>query len=153
LPPTMHCPRRPLAEHALPSAWRPRLPMPTQHRPIGPPGKTLPRSCAERCHMSSARSTSNWPEQSQHYHPSNACSTSLPSSQVRGSKHHHAPLPLPLMPARCRCQRPVDPLGDHRAACPRSGTLRARGMGLERAAARICREAGASVTGNILSGI
>ena len=39
-------------------------------------------------------------------------------------------------------------LGDHRAACPQAGILRSRGVALERAAARICREAGARVTTN-----
>lgn len=43
----------------------------------------------------------------------------------------------------------MDPLGDHRAACPNSGVLRPRGVPLERAAARICREAGARVTTNV----
>ena len=35
------------------------------------------------------------------------------------------------------------------AACPRSGVLRARGGPLERAAARVCREAGATVALNV----
>ena len=56
-------------------------------------------------------------------------------------------LHLPLS-AFCRCRRPLDPLGDHRAACAQSGVLRARGGPLERAAARICREGGARVTTN-----
>ena len=59
-------------------------------------------------------------------------------------------LPLPLAPARCRCQRPLDVLGDHVAACPRSGTLRQRGGPLERAAARVCREARAAVATHVL---
>ena len=59
-------------------------------------------------------------------------------------------LPLPHMPARCRCHRSLDPLGDHRAACPRAGALRSRGVAMERAMARICREAGASVCTNVL---
>ena len=53
-------------------------------------------------------------------------------------------LALPLDTARCRCRRPLDVLGDHRAACPRSGVLRPRGIPFERAAARVCREAGAT---------
>ena len=48
----------------------------------------------------------------------------------------------PLLPVT------LDPLGDHRAACAQSGLLRAPGGALERAAARICREAGARVTTN-----
>ena len=31
-------------------------------------------------------------------------------------------LPLPFVPARCRCGREQDALGDHRSACPRAGT-------------------------------
>ena len=59
-------------------------------------------------------------------------------------------LPLPLAPARCRCGRPLDAVGDHVAACPRSGVLRARGGPLERAAGRVCREAGAAVATHVL---
>ena len=59
-------------------------------------------------------------------------------------------LPLPLTAAYCRCRRRQDALGDHLAACPRSGVLRARGAPLERAAARVCREAGATVATNVL---
>ena len=58
-------------------------------------------------------------------------------------------LPLPLSARFCRCRRTLDSLGDHRAACAQSGLLRrARGGPLERAAGRICREAGARVTTN-----
>ena len=55
-------------------------------------------------------------------------------------------LPLPLTERTCRCRRILDPLGDHRAACSRAGVLRSRGVPLEHAAARVCREAGARVT-------
>ena len=55
-------------------------------------------------------------------------------------------LPLPLTERVCRCRRNLDPLGDHRAACARAGVLRSRGVPLEHAAARVCREAGARVT-------
>jgi len=58
---------------------------------------------------------------------------------------------LPLTACACRCRRALDPLGDHRAACPGSGALRSRrGTPLERAATRVCREAGARVTTHIL---
>ena len=50
----------------------------------------------------------------------------------------------------CRCGAHLDSLGDHRAACPRAGLLRSRGVPLERAAARVCREAGATVAANVL---
>ena len=59
-------------------------------------------------------------------------------------------LPLPLTAARCRCRALHDHCGDHLAACPRSGLLRAKGGPVERAAARICREAGATVALNVL---
>ena len=52
-------------------------------------------------------------------------------------------LPLPLSSRTCRCGRPLDVLGHHRAACSTSGVLGRRGFALESAAARICREAGA----------
>ena len=55
-----------------------------------------------------------------------------------------------LLLQRCRCGRPLDAVGDHVAACPRSGVLRARGGPLERAAARVCREAGAAVATHVL---
>ena len=60
------------------------------------------------------------------------------------------PLPLPLVPALCPCRRRLDALGDHRASCPRAGPLRSRAVPLERAAARVCREAGATVATNVL---
>ena len=57
-------------------------------------------------------------------------------------------LPLPISDRACRCRRRLDPFGDHRATCARAGLLRSRGCPLERAAARVCREAGARVTVN-----
>ena len=51
---------------------------------------------------------------------------------------------------QCRCGGRLDPLGDHRAACPTAGVLGARGAPLERAAARMCLEAGARVATNVL---
>ncbi|CAL1156747.1 unnamed protein product [Cladocopium goreaui] len=57
-------------------------------------------------------------------------------------------LPLPLTTARCGqvpnthgCGRLVDPLGDHLAACPRTGALARRGHLMEQAWIKICREA------------
>ena len=57
-------------------------------------------------------------------------------------------LPLSLAPRLCRCGRPLDPCGHHRAACAVSGVLGRRGFAVESAAARICREGGARVTTN-----
>ena len=54
-------------------------------------------------------------------------------------------LALGLAPAHCRCGRAMDAYGDHRAACATSGALRARAVPIERALARIFREAGARV--------
>ena len=59
-------------------------------------------------------------------------------------------LPLPLSSRWCRCGRPLDSFGHHRAACPRAGVLGRRGFAVESAAARICREAGGRVTVNMM---
>ena len=59
-------------------------------------------------------------------------------------------LPLPLSQHACRCGRPIDPFGHHRAACARTGALGRRGFALESAAARVCREAGGRVTTNAM---
>ena len=55
--------------------------------------------------------------------------------------------PLPLSGASCRCGRPLDSRGHHRAACHLAGFGSLR-FSLESAAARICREAGARVSLN-----
>ena len=59
-------------------------------------------------------------------------------------------LPLPLSARACQCGRPLDVLGHHRSACAVVGTLGRRGFPLEKAAARICREAGGRVRTNVL---
>ena len=41
-------------------------------------------------------------------------------------------------------------MGDHRTACPTAGVLSPRGTPLERAAAQVCREAGARVASNVM---
>ena len=48
-------------------------------------------------------------------------------------------LPLPPVSRTCRCGRPTDVLGHHRAACARAGVLGRRGFALESAAARVSR--------------
>ena len=58
-------------------------------------------------------------------------------------------LPLDITTSRCECRGSVDNLGRHRAACPRSGRLRARAVIPERTLARVCREAGAVVRRNV----
>ena len=74
--------------------------------------------------------------------------TTYPSHLFRVLLLRRLRLPLPLSARICRCRRILDPLGDHRAACAQAGVLRGRGIPLERAAARVCREAGARVTTN-----
>ena len=59
-------------------------------------------------------------------------------------------LPLPPSSRFCRCGRPLDPSGHHRAACAVAGVLGTRGFALESAAARVCREGGARVSTNVL---
>ena len=79
--------------------------------------------------------------------------TTIPSSQETTYPSHLYRLLLlrrlrRLTSRFCRRRRALDPFGDHRAACAQAGILRSRGGPLERAAARICREAGARVTTN-----
>ena len=57
--------------------------------------------------------------------------------------------PLPLTSRTCRCGRPLDLCGHHRAACPRAGVLGSRGFSVESVAARVCQEAGAGVSTNL----
>ena len=47
-------------------------------------------------------------------------------------------LPLPLCLRSCRCGRPLDAFGHHRAACANAGVWGRRGWALESAAARVC---------------
>jgi len=57
-------------------------------------------------------------------------------------------LPLPASARRCpgrRCQRHLDPLGDHLASCTRVGGVQRRAKPLERAWQRVFREAGGRV--------
>ena len=58
-------------------------------------------------------------------------------------------LPLHAAVAHCRCGRLLDALGDHRVACSTSGVLKLRAKPVEKAGARVCREAGARVQENV----
>ena len=58
-------------------------------------------------------------------------------------------LPLHTTSRSCRCGRPLDVLGHHRAACANVGVLGRQGSALESAAARVCREAGGRVSVNV----
>ena len=58
--------------------------------------------------------------------------------------------PLPLSAHNCRCGRPLDVLGHHRAACARAGVLGQMGFAVESVVARICREGGGRVRTNIM---
>ena len=59
-------------------------------------------------------------------------------------------LHLPHSAVRCRCGRPFDPFGNHRAACTRTGELGRRVFAVESAGARICREVGGRVAVNVM---
>ena len=58
-------------------------------------------------------------------------------------------LPLPLSVHSCRCGRPLDAFGHHRAACATVGVLGRQGISPESAAAPVCREAGGRVSVNV----
>ena len=73
----------------------------------------------------------------------------IPSAEFRVLLLRRLRLPLPLAPRVCACRGPLDPLGDHRAACANSGALASRALPLERAVARVCQEAGARVARNM----
>ena len=75
--------------------------------------------------------------------------TDVPDAEYRILLLRRLRLPLPLTPARCPCGGNLDALGDHRSACAQVGVLARRAGPLERAAARICREAGARVATNV----
>ena len=57
---------------------------------------------------------------------------------------------LPPSTRKCRCGRLLDVRGHHRAACAVVGVLGRRGFPVESAAARVCREAGARVSTNVM---
>ena len=61
-------------------------------------------------------------------------------------------LRLPPSSRFCRCGRPYDAFGHHRAACSRTGEQGRQGgwFAVESAAARVCREAGGRVATNVL---
>ena len=69
----------------------------------------------------------------------------LPSDRLRIVLLRRLRMPLPAAARACRCGRPADALGDRVTACPTSGVLRTRAVPLERAVARVCREAGGRV--------
>ena len=73
----------------------------------------------------------------------------LDSAEFRILMLRRLRLPLPITARHCRCGRPLDPLGDHRAACSHAGVLGRRGWPLERMAARVCGEAGARVATDV----
>ena len=69
----------------------------------------------------------------------------MPSECMRVVLLRWLRLPLPHAPRQCRCGGSLNPLGDHRAACPVAGVLGLRGAPLE----RICGEGGARVATNV----
>ena len=76
--------------------------------------------------------------------------TTVPSAELRVLLLRRLHLSLPYTARTCQCGRPLDGWGHHRAACSTCGVLRRRGKPLEKAAARVCREAGARVAENVL---
>ncbi len=76
-------------------------------------------------------------------------STTLSSAEMRVLILRRLQLPLPMSARRCSCGGLLDEYGDHRAACSTCGVLRRRGTPLEKAMARVCREAGARVAENV----
>ena len=73
----------------------------------------------------------------------------MPSECMRVVLLRRLRLPLPPAPRQFRCGGSLDPLGDHRPACPMAGVLGPRDARLERAATRICREGKARVATNV----
>ena len=67
----------------------------------------------------------------------------------RSASSSSASLPLPLSARSCRCGRPLNVLGHHRATCETAGVLGRRGWVLENVAARVSREAGGRVRVNV----
>ncbi len=57
-------------------------------------------------------------------------------------------LKMPLGPRKCKCGRRLDRHGDHRVGCSNAGVLTKRSRPLEKALARVCREAGGRVAEN-----
>jgi len=77
--------------------------------------------------------------------------TTLPPLRMNVILRRRLRLPLPLAARRCNgvsCRTPLDELGDHWAACPRSGRLRRRANPVERTWARVLTEGGAQVLHN-----
>ena len=73
----------------------------------------------------------------------------VPSEEFRVLLMRRLRLALPLTPKRCRCGGRLDSLSDHHSSCAQVGVLAQRARPLERAVARICREAGARVATNV----
>ena len=59
-------------------------------------------------------------------------------------------LPLPPSAHVCICGRQLNTFGHHRAACAQAELLSRRGFAVELASGKICREAGARVTTNVM---
>ena len=83
------------------------------------------------------------------HHPSHLAGVLIGVAALPSHSLAQTSLALALNFCRYRCRAHLGPCGDHLAARPRSGILRARGCPLERAAARVRKEAGAAVTLNV----
>ena len=79
--------------------------------------------------------------------------TTLPPPLFQLALRRRLRLPLTLGARRCEgrtCRGRLDPLGDHRMACPVTGRLRRRAKPLEKAWATVFAEAGAVVRDQVL---
>ena len=76
--------------------------------------------------------------------------TTIPSHLFRVVALRRLRQVLPLSARSCRCGRPLDPCGHHRAACAEAGMLGRRGYAFEIIMARICRKAGGRVRTNLM---
>ena len=74
--------------------------------------------------------------------------TTLPSENFLVSLRRRLRWPLPVTTKRCEgqsCKKELDVYGDRRAACMRSGRIKRRALPVEKAWARVFREAGGRV--------
>ncbi len=75
---------------------------------------------------------------------------SLTPEQFQSTMRRRLRWPLPLVAATCEgCGERLDELGNHYAACMRSGRPKIRASAVETTVAQICREAGARVRTNV----
>ena len=80
-------------------------------------------------------------------------STTIRPSRMQVALRRRLRMPLPLAPRKCdgrTCRKLLDTLGDHRAACMRTGRVRRRARPLEKIWVWVLREAGARVQEKVM---